>query len=55
MANKSYKSKNTRHDEYDDEDGDDRKTGKKKISPRRRPTRNWKHAVERDSLDDMNE
>jgi hypothetical protein len=55
-----HKSKNSSY--YDDYDEDDeygeRKTGKKKQSPRRRPVRNWKKAWNtvdgEEEIDDMN-
>jgi hypothetical protein len=40
---KNSKSRKSYDDEEDDEYGE-RKTGKKKQSPRRRPVRNWKQA-----------
>lgn len=46
MAYDKYKNSKSRQS-YDDEEDDEygeRKTGKKKQSPRRRPVRNWKQA-----------
>lgn len=46
MAYDKYKNSKSRqsYDEEEDDEYGERKTGKKKQSPRRRPVRNWKQA-----------
>lgn len=58
MAYDKYKNSKSRqsYDEEEDDEYGERKTGKKKQSPRRRPVRNWKQAWnsvgENETLDD---